>query len=148
MIDRFIRPYGRGDAARIKARADFTALISDAFGEEPGEGAFTLTHNVWFPKACGGVVRERNGVYSLWGFCGDDLSRADWILIAQAARDIVRQLFASGAHRVQALARADNPAAIKYLMHLGLKSDANRLVAFGPEGEDYIMLAALKGLWS
>lgn len=140
---------------KIKGRADFSALMADGpfeGGAPDAATTFTLTHDDWFPKAVGGFVRERNGVFTLWGYCGADLTRRDWIAIADHTRRLIADLFlgpddAPGAHRVQALARCDNDGAVKYLLHLGLRNDLNRLVAYGPEAEDYVLLAAIKGMY-
>ena len=144
-----IRSYRRGDLAKIPGRDDFTALLAENpfdCGEPDRDSSFSLIGENGCPKACGGFVRERTGVYMLWGYCSPSLTRRDWLLIAAQVRDILAHLFRTGAHRVHSLAAADNAAAVKYLMHIGLGTDMNRLVAYGPQGEDYILLAAIREL--
>lgn len=145
---RTIVKYRKGDFATIKPRRDFSALLDDdGFDGEPSLAlSWSLVGEDSVAVACGGVVRERRGVYTLWGYCTDALTRRDWLTVASKVRLIIATLMAEGAHRIQALAAADSAAAVKYLMHLGLKQDMNRLVAYGPDGEDYVLLAHIKGV--
>lgn len=143
-----VRPYGRYDFRKIRARKDFAGLIDDAQfpgGDPDRDCTWSLASpGGWQVKACGGFIRERNGVFSLWGYCGDDLTRRDWVAIARHTRWLINGLFDQGAHRIHALACAHHAEAVAFLLHLGLKNDMNRLVAIGPNGEDYVILAALK----
>ncbi|WP_303832348.1 hypothetical protein [Asticcacaulis taihuensis] len=143
-----IRPYGRFDIGRIKARRDFAGLMADG-GFHGGEPDRTCTWSLttpggWSVKACGGYIRERNGVFALWGYCADDLTRRDWVMIARHTRWLIDDMFRSGAHRVHALALAGHAEAVAFLMHLGLRNDMNRITGMGPNGEDFVLLAALK----
>ena len=143
-----IRAYGRSDMGKIRARRDFAGLMNEEHfggGDPDRDCTWSLTDDSgWRVKACGGFIRERNGVFSLWGFCGDDLTRRDWVEIARHTRWLIDVMFLFGAHRVHALACAGHAEAVAFLMHLGLRNDMNRLVAMGPTGEDYVLLAALK----
>ncbi len=146
--DECIRGYRPGDIFCIRVRPDFAELARD-LPFDGGEPDIATSHTIERDGrilACGGFIRERLGVYSLWGLCGEDLTRRDWVEVAYMAKAILSLLFANGAHRVHSMARADSEKAVKYLMHLGLQNDMNRLVAFGPEGEDYVLMAAIKGL--
>ena len=144
-----IRRYRGADMTRIKARQDFAALMNeDSFGggEPDRKTTWTLTRGRWEILACGGFVRERSGVYGLWGYCAGNLTRREWVEIARKTRHLITILFFAGARRVHAMARADHAEAVKFLMHLGLRNDMNRLVAAAPDGGDFVILAAIKGL--